>query len=210
MSSRRISACPACRSVSAMTWTRILCSVASLWSPHHGRCPTVSSAVVSMVASECAHARRYNPTISSEPLSRFDEHELSRYLDRMTSRISHTSFDCRDAYTLSTFWKGILGFTDVADDPNEPGHEECMIIDPNGAHRLLFIEVPESKVVKNRIHLDLVPTDGTRDQEVERMLAVGATPVDDRRNPDGTGWFVFADPEGNELCVLRRDAERET
>ncbi len=126
----------------------------------------------------------------------------------MTSRISHTSFDCRDAYALSTFWKEILHFTDVPVDPNEPGDEECMIIDPNGANRLLFIEVPESKMVKNRIHLDLLPTDRTRDTEVDRVIAVGATPVDDRRNPDGTGWFVLADPEGNEFCVLRSDMER--
>jgi hypothetical protein len=95
----------------------------------------------------------------------------------MTSRISHTSFDCRDAYALSTFWKEILDFTDVPGDPNEPDDEECMIIDPNGANRLLFIEVPEGKMVKNRIHLDLVPTDRTRDKEVDRVIVVGATPA---------------------------------
>ncbi len=127
----------------------------------------------------------------------------------MTSRISHTSFDCRDAYALSTFWKGILDYTDVPDDPNEFGHQECMIIDPKGANRLLFIEVPERKAVKNRLHLDLVPTDRTRDEEVDRLLMAGATAVDDRRRPDGTGWFVLADPEGNEFCVLRSDKERE-
>ena len=66
---------------------------------------------------------------------------------------------------------------------------------------------PEGKAVKNRIHLDLVP-DSTRDQEVERLLGIGATLVDDRRRPDGSGWVVLSDPEGNEFCVERSPAER--
>ena len=75
----------------------------------------------------------------------------------MTSRIDHTTFDCHDAYALSKFWAEVLGFTDVPGDPNEPGHEECMIIYPAGGQQVLFIEVPEGKQVKNRIHFDLVP-----------------------------------------------------
>jgi catechol 2,3-dioxygenase-like lactoylglutathione lyase family enzyme len=126
----------------------------------------------------------------------------------MSSRISHTTFDCHDAYALSSFWAKVLQFTDVPDDPNEPGDEECMIIDPREGQRLLFIEVPDAKQVKNRVHLDLVPIDRTRDEEIERVLALGATPVDDRRHADGTGWLVLADPEGNEFCILRSDAER--
>ena len=77
----------------------------------------------------------------------------------MTSRIDHTTIDCHDAYALSTFWAQVLGFTDVPGDPNEPGHEECMIIDPSGGQKVLFIEVPEDKRVKNRVHFDLVPAD---------------------------------------------------
>jgi predicted enzyme related to lactoylglutathione lyase len=53
-----------------------------------------------------------------------------------------------------------------------------------------------------------VPTSATRDDEVQRLRAVGAAQVDDQRRPDGTGWVVLADPEGNEFCVLRSDAER--
>ena len=126
----------------------------------------------------------------------------------MSSKISHTTFDCLDAYALSSFWAEVLAFTDVPDDPNEPGDEECMIVDPLEGRRLLFIEVPEAKQVKNRVHLDLVPTDRSRDEEIDRVLALGAVPVDDRRRPDGTGWLVLADPEGNEFCILRSDAER--
>lgn len=135
-------------------------------------------------------------------------------MPRMTSRISHTTFDARDAYAQSVFWAGVLGYTDVPGDPNLPGHEECMIVPPAGhdapAHshgHVLFIEVPEPKQVKNRLHLDLRPADRSRDEEVERVLALGATQVADRRTPDGRGWVVLADPEGNEFCILRSDAE---
>jgi hypothetical protein len=125
----------------------------------------------------------------------------------MTSRVSHTTIDCHNAYELSEWWKPVLGYADVDDDPNLPGHEECTIVDPASGHSLLFIEVPEAKQVKNRIHLDLRPTDRRRDDEIERVLGLGATEVADLRNADGTGWMVLADPQGNEFCILRSDAE---
>src|SRR4051794_21168775 len=111
----------------------------------------------------------------------------------MTARISHTTFDCSDAHALSLFWSAVLGFAEDPDDPNEPGHEECMIAAPDGGQRLLFIEVPEPRTVKNRLHLDLVPAAGTRDEELQRLLELGAREVDDRRRPDGSGWVVLAD-----------------
>ena len=83
-----------------------------------------------------------------------------------------------------------------------------MIIDPNGPGRLLFIDVPDDKQLRNRIHLDLQPTDRTRDEEVARLLAAGATQVDDLRRPDGRGWVVLGDPEGNEFCILISAGER--
>ncbi len=126
----------------------------------------------------------------------------------MTLRIGHLSVDCHDAYALSRWWSQALGWSEDPEDPNEPGHEECMIFAPDGRQRLLFIEVGDAKVVKNRLHLDLVPTDVVRDTEVERLLALGATQVADRRDPDGRGWVTLADPEGNELCVLRSELER--
>ena len=128
----------------------------------------------------------------------------------MTSRVSHTSIDCHDAYALSEWWKGVLDYVDLPDDPNEPGHEECMILSRDGTHRLLFIEVPEPKTVKNRLHLDLEPVQGTRDDELARLVDHGATQVADLRGTygPGTGWVVLADPEGNEFCILRSAAER--
>ena len=126
----------------------------------------------------------------------------------MTALISHTTIDSADAYAQSVWWAEVLGFREDPDDPNLPGHEECMIFSADGRTKVLFIEVPEKKSVKNRIHFDLVPAEGTRNEELARLLAHGATEVDDLRLPDGRGWVVLADPEGNEFCILRSEAER--
>jgi predicted enzyme related to lactoylglutathione lyase len=126
----------------------------------------------------------------------------------MTAVISHTTLDATDAFAQSLFWAEVLGFAEDPDDPNAPGHDECMIYSPDRRTRVLFIEVPEKKQVKNRMHFDLVPAEGTRDEELARLVSIGATVVDDLRRPDGTGWVVLADPEGNEFCILRSEAER--
>ena len=78
-----------------------------------------------------------------------------------------------------------------------------MIFSADGRTRLLFLQVPEAKTVKNRLHLDLRPVEGSRDTEVARLLGLGAAQVADHRQPDGGGWVTLADPEGNEFCVLR-------
>ncbi len=128
----------------------------------------------------------------------------------MTSYIAHTSVDCANAYELSEWWKEVLGYVDVPGDPNEPGHSECMIQSPDADHHLLFIEVPDTKSVKNRLHFDLRPSATNRDEEVERLKGIGAREIDDQRDHygPGIGWVVMADPEGNEFCVLRSEAER--
>lgn len=127
----------------------------------------------------------------------------------MSCFVSHTSVDCRNAYELSEWWKPVLGYVDLEDDPNLPGHEECMIQDPDSGHRVLFIEVLDAKQVKNRLHLDLRPRERSRDEEVAWLLAYGATEVADHRgvHGPGSGWVVLADPEGNEFCVLRSESE---
>ena len=127
----------------------------------------------------------------------------------MTSRISHTTVDARDACGQARWWSAVLGMTDDPRDPNLPGHPECRIFSADGRTRLLFLEVPEAKAVKNRLHLDLRPVDGTREREVERLLGLGAALVADHRRRDGSGWVTLADPEGNEFCVLRGDSEVE-
>ncbi|BAU82538.1 glyoxalase_2 multi-domain protein [Streptomyces laurentii] len=123
----------------------------------------------------------------------------------MSSLVRHVTIDCSDAYALASFWAEVLD-SQVSDD-DKPGDPEALVDSPGAG--LLFIQVPEGKSVKNRVHLDLSPQDRTRDEEVARVLALGATLVDDRRRPDGTGWAVLADPEGNEFCVERSQAERD-
>lgn len=127
----------------------------------------------------------------------------------MAARVSHTTINCLNAYEVSEWWKNVLDYTDIPGDPNEPGHEECMIIDPRTGHRLLFIEVADLQGPVGRIHLDLAPTDQTRDEEIERVLGLGAQEVADRRRPDGSGWMVLEDPVGNRFCIVRSDEERE-
>jgi len=129
----------------------------------------------------------------------------------VTSFISHTTVDCANAYELSEWWKQLLGYVDLADDPNLPGHVECLIQRPDGGHQLLFIEVPDAKSAKNRLHFDLRPAERTRDDEVAWAISIGATLFEDHRDihGPGTGWVTLTDPEGNELCVLRSAAELE-
>ncbi|MEU4567677.1 VOC family protein [Micromonospora sp. NPDC023956] len=123
----------------------------------------------------------------------------------MSSKVRSVTIDCHDTYALAGFWAEVYGCSRQPDD--FPGDPEAMLLPP-GSPMVIFVQVPEGKTVKNRVHLCLEPADRNRDAEVARLLALGASQVDDRRQPDGTGWVVLADPEGNEFCVLRSTAER--
>ncbi|MBM0239164.1 VOC family protein [Micromonospora sp. ATA32] len=125
----------------------------------------------------------------------------------MSARIRCVTVEALDPYTLATWWAGVLDRT--LHDDDFPGDPEAVLLAPPGdGSDLLFVQVTERQPAKSGIHLDLEPTDRTRDAEVERLLALGAGLVADRRRPDGTGWVVFADPEGNQFCVTRGAAER--
>ncbi|MFB6892467.1 VOC family protein [Kitasatospora sp. NPDC056327] len=122
----------------------------------------------------------------------------------MVSVLQNVAVDCADAYGLARFWSAVTGRPPHPDD--RPGDPEVRVMLAEGPV-LYFNQVPEAKAVKNRLHLCLRP-ETSRDEEVERLLDLGATLVADRREPDGSGWAVLADPEGNEFCVLRGDADR--
>ncbi|MBB5872419.1 putative enzyme related to lactoylglutathione lyase [Allocatelliglobosispora scoriae] len=125
----------------------------------------------------------------------------------MTALIRHITVDCADAYALAGFWSEVTGYPRHPDD--KPGDPASLLIAPDGeGPGLLFVQVPDGKSVKNRLHLDLQPTDRKRDEEVDRLIGLGAKLVDDHRKGDGTGWAVLADPEGNEFCVERSLGER--
>lgn len=122
----------------------------------------------------------------------------------MASTVTNIAIDCANAYQLACFWAEVTGHP--VDPEGGPGDEETAVTLPGGP-TLYFNQVPEPKSTKNRLHLCLRP-DTTRDEEVERLLELGASLVADRREPDGRGWAVLADPEGNEFCVLLAESER--
>jgi hypothetical protein len=122
----------------------------------------------------------------------------------MPSTMLNVNFDCADPYALAQFW--CLAMGREIDPELSPGDEETWVEMPSPPN-LYFQRVPEPKVVKNRVHVCLVP-DVPRDEEAERLVGLGATRVADHRTPEGRGWWILADPEGNEFCVLRSQAER--
>lgn len=122
----------------------------------------------------------------------------------MVSVVQNVAIDCADAYRLARFWSEVTGCPLHPQD--EPGDHETQVMLPEGPV-LYFNQVPEPKRGKNRLHLCLRP-ETSREEEVERLLGLGATFVTDRREPDGAGWAVLADPEGNEFCVLRSASDR--
>ncbi|MBM7056928.1 MULTISPECIES: VOC family protein [Streptomyces] len=122
----------------------------------------------------------------------------------MVSVVQNVAIDCVNAYELARFWSEVTGRPLHPED--EPGMAETQVMMAEGP-MLYFHQVPEAKKGKNRLHLCLRPQT-SREEEVERLLGLGAALVADLRNPDGSGWAVLADPEGNEFCVLRSASDR--
>ncbi|MDT4923442.1 MAG: hypothetical protein QOG01_1155 [Pseudonocardiales bacterium] len=125
----------------------------------------------------------------------------------MASSLRNITVDCTDARALARFWSEVLGWNVYLDDDPE------VLVAPafprtGEVPTMLFIPVPEARTVKNRVHVDLEPTDRTRDEEVARLVELGARVVEDHRANDGLGWVWLADPEGNDFCVERGVAER--
>jgi hypothetical protein len=114
----------------------------------------------------------------------------------MGSRFTELIVDAADPRAIARFWEQVLGWVRTVDEP-----DEVEIAPPGGAKpTIVFVPVPEAKTVKNRLHIDVNPVGCTRDEEVDRLLALGARRVDVGQG-DHT-WVVLADPEGNEFCVL--------
>lgn len=113
----------------------------------------------------------------------------------MAVRLYGVVIDAHDPKRLAQWWADALDWQVVFEAP-----EEVAVAKDDKTHPgLVFVPVPETKTVKNRLHLDLAPDD--RDVEVERLEALGARRVDIGQSAETT-WVVLADPEGNEFCVL--------
>jgi predicted enzyme related to lactoylglutathione lyase len=114
----------------------------------------------------------------------------------MGNRWENLVVDSRDPARLARWWAEALAYTITYEKPEEVEIRSA----PDALPGLIFVPVPESKAVKNRLHIDLRPDD--QEAEVERLVNMGARHVDVGQPPDAT-WVVLADPEGNEFCVLR-------
>ncbi|MEY2242190.1 VOC family protein [Streptomyces sp. BF23-18] len=115
--------------------------------------------------------------------------------------------DCRDPEWLAASWREVLDFKviDRSEGKVEIGSWVPTVEDVRVRQMpptLMFIRVPEGKTVKNRLHLDVSPIDAGTEDEVTRLLGLGAFKVDVGQGQD-RNWVVMADPEGNEFDVLR-------
>jgi predicted enzyme related to lactoylglutathione lyase len=120
----------------------------------------------------------------------------------MPTRAVHLVIDAVDPSRLAAFWAAALDWQVADDEPDEAGVEPAGFDYPGAAALpLVFVPVPEPKVTKNRIHLDLATRSAEHQAaEVDRLLALGAVRADIGQGQ--VPWEVMADPEGNEFCVL--------
>jgi len=123
----------------------------------------------------------------------------------MSMSVRNITVDCADPYALALWWCEVFEVPPSPDD--HPGDPEASCRLGAGQPRLLFEKVPEAKRAKNRVHVDLQPV-RPRDEEVVRLVQLGATVVADHRQTEEAGWVVLADPEGNEFCLNLSAEER--
>jgi len=118
----------------------------------------------------------------------------------MPVRIEAIMMDCRDERRLSAFWTSALGYEVAVDQPGD----WIVLQDPSVTGPSMGIQVvPETKVVKNRVHLDLMPTAGELESEFRRLENLDARRVRYVENePDESPW-IMTDPDGNEFCCVR-------
>jgi Glyoxalase-like domain len=113
----------------------------------------------------------------------------------MPAQFKDLCLDATDDRALAEWWCTAMGYT-LQIGPNDEGAQEWTgaIVDPAGAGPVIWInEVPEGKVAKNRMHLDVTG-------DTQELIALGATLV--RARDDEIGWDILADPEGNEFCAF--------
>jgi hypothetical protein len=112
----------------------------------------------------------------------------------MSLRLANITFDCTDPLAVVQFWSAAL---DRPVDADPSPYFASIGTDDDSAPSWFFIKVPEPRVAKNRVHVDLVADD--RDKEIDRLIDLGATRHADH-DEHGLSWTVLTDPEGNEFC----------
>ncbi|MEW2418310.1 VOC family protein [Streptomyces sp. NPDC046866] len=120
----------------------------------------------------------------------------------MACRISELVLDCADPDRLAGFWRAVLGYVELGRE--EDGSIEIGPADGGfGGPQPTLVLSPSSdpRAGKLPLHIDVSPTDQDQGAELERLLALGARPVDVGQT-GAENWHVLADPEGNEFCLL--------
>jgi hypothetical protein len=121
----------------------------------------------------------------------------------MACRITELVLDARDPELLARFWCEVLGYEELGrvEGDIEIGPPDVGF----GGQQptIVFNRSDEPKTGRLRLHIDVNATDREQDDELERLLAVGARPVDIGQT-GAESWHVLADPEGNEFCLLKR------
>ena len=118
----------------------------------------------------------------------------------MSVRLHHIVIDSHELPGLARFWTQTLGLKILSERERE--HEIVIGTDENAPIGICFMPVTDPKRVENRVHLDLTSSATDRDQEIDRLLALGTRRVDIGQT-GAESWTVLADPEGNEFCVVR-------
>jgi len=116
----------------------------------------------------------------------------------MPVRLHHIVIDAHDLPKLARFWTQALGWKVLS----EREREIVIGTDENAPVGICFMPVTDQKIVKNRVHLDITTESQDRDQEIDRLLGLGAQHADVGQTGNES-WTVLADPEGNEFCVIR-------
>jgi len=118
-----------------------------------------------------------------------------------TAILRDLCIDCADQHRVAQFWAAVLGYTARPPDPDEPPDASVALDPPAGGVRIWCNKVPEPKVVKNRVHIDI----NLLDQEgIHHLAGLGARVLREIRDEhDGALWWtIMADPEGNEFCAF--------
>jgi hypothetical protein len=127
----------------------------------------------------------------------------------MSVRFYAVAVDCHDARAQGYWWAKVLGWKvtyesadEVAIEPPHQADASRTIPLAERGPGIVFVPVPESKTLKNRLHIDLAPgPDDDQQAEVRRLETLGARRADVGQGGEVT-WVVLTDPEGNEFCVL--------
>jgi predicted enzyme related to lactoylglutathione lyase len=120
----------------------------------------------------------------------------------MALRLVQIAMNARDDSAVGRFWAEALGWSVSSEGPGVTNVEPASLAYPDPAAVCIdVLAVPESKTVKNRVHVDLATTSAAHQADlVARFRGLGATPADVGQGD--VPWTVLADPEGNEFCVL--------